>query len=337
MNEPFLEVVKPGVQTTVQDSGRPGHLGKGIPPAGAQDSYALRAANLLVGNPPGPPPLSLGAPGAAGLEMVMQGPRLIASEACTIAVTGAEMSVKVDGEPAERWTAIELRAGDRVDIGPARRGVRGYLAVSGGITTPPFLGSRATHLLGGVGGHEGRALRAGDRVPLGTPERDTAPVAPSGLERPLGEAPYVVRVVRGPQDELFEPESVDAFLTATWEVTPQTNRMGSRLLGPRLQFRPRPDYLSRDAGSNPSNIVDDITPLGGIQAPDGAALIVMGVDHPTAGGYAKLATVITPDLGIVGQARPGETVRFEAVDPDEALRLAAAVEAPFAPVAEGVR
>lgn len=324
-----VEVLKPGPQTTVQDSGRPGLLAKGISPGGAHDAFALRVANALVGNDPGPPPLSLGPPGAAGLELLMQGPSLRFEQETVIAVTGAEMAVKVDGEPVERWTAVRVPAGARVDVGAARRGMRGYLAIAGGIDVAPFLGSRSTHLLGAVGGLDGRPLAKGDALPLGEPSAPLDQLAGCAFDASLLEppaSPHTIRVTRGPQDELFEPASLAAFFAARWTLSPQSNRMGARLAGPRLEFRPRPAYLERDAGANPSNVVDDPIPLGGIQAPDGAALILMGVEHPTAGGYAKPATVITADIGRVGQVRPGEEIVFAEVGVEEALAAAEALE-----------
>lgn len=324
-----VEVLKPGPQTTVQDSGRPGLLSKGISPGGAHDAFALRVANALVGNDPGPPPLSLGAPGAAGLELLMQGPSLRFEQETVVAVTGAEMAVRVDGEPVGCWRAVRVPAGGRLDVGAARRGMRGYLAIAGGIDTPPFLGSRATHLLGGVGGLEGRALAKGDVLALGAPAvaldaLDGRAFDATALE-PIA-SPHTIRVTRGPQDELFQEASLEAFFAARWRLSPQSNRMGARLSGPRLEFKARPAYLERDAGANASNIVDDPIPLGGIQAPDGAALIVMGVEHPTAGGYAKPATVITADVGRIGQVRPGEEVVFAEVSVEQALAAAEELE-----------
>lgn len=318
----IAEILKPGPLTTVQDGGRPGLLSKGIPPAGAQDAYCLRAANALVGNRVGPPPLSLGDPGDAGLEFLLQGPRLRFDADAVIAVTGAEVTPKVDGEAVPTWEPVTVPAGVTLDAGMARQGARGYVAVRGGVDVAPFLGSRSTYLVGAVGGHEGRALAKGDRLPVGDagdrPPARTGQAFPPEL-RPRFESPQRIRVMHGPQADLFDDESVERFFAAEWTLSPVANRMGFRFTGPTLTFKERPDYLARDAGSNPSNIVDDVTPLGGIQAPDGAALILMGVEHPTAGGYAKIATVITADLGLAGQVRPGGTVVFEPVTAEEAL------------------
>lgn len=321
-----MEIVKPGPLTSVQDGGRPGLLSKGIPPAGAQDAYCLRVANALVGNKVGPPPLSLGDPGDAGLEFLLQGPRVRFDGDVVVAITGAEVTPKLDGEPIPTWQAVEVPAGATLDVGMAKQGARGYLAVRGGIDVPPFLGSRSTYLVGAVGGHQGRPLAKGDRLAIGA--ADGRPPARIGLsfpqeQRPSFESPQRIRVVHGPQAELFDDDSIELFFASEWTLSPVANRMGFRFTGPKLTFKERPDYLARDAGSNPSNIVDDVTPLGGIQAPDGAELILMGVEHPTAGGYAKIATVITADLGLAGQVRPGGTVVFEPVTVEEALEVEA--------------
>jgi biotin-dependent carboxylase-like uncharacterized protein len=216
-----------------------------------------------------------------------------------------------------------VRAGGVLRIGLARRGARGYLAIAGGIEVPPYLGSRATHVRGGQGGFDGRALRRGDRLPLGAPgarARERAGLrVREELVPPLG--PWTIRVVPGPQDELFTDEAVETFYATAWKLSPVADRMGFRFVGPLLTFRERPAYLVRDAGSGPSDIVDDIIPVGGIQVPGGVEPIVMGVENPTAGGYAKIATVVSADLGRVGQMRPGEEARFVRVGAEEAVRI----------------
>jgi biotin-dependent carboxylase-like uncharacterized protein len=281
-------------------------------------------ASRLVGSTPPPPPLSLGDPGEAGLEILFQGPKLAFSTDALIAVTGAELPVKIDGEPAPMWTAILVRAGSVVDIGTARRGLRGYLAIAGGIDVPKWLGSRATYIRGLQGGFEGRALRKGDRVRWKPMRPEAAEL--EGMRIPTSAIPDLgaarrLRVVLGPQDHLVTERSLEDFLTAEWELTPSSDRMGFRLNGPEIAFRERPEYLVRDAGSLPSNIVLDVSPLGGIQVTAGAEAIIVGVDLPSIGGFAKPATVISADMSRVGQVRPGETIRFEPVDVDEAVRI----------------
>lgn len=330
MTAGVLEVIRPGVLTTVQDLGRPGYLADGIPPSGAFDTAALKLANLLVGNAPGDYLLVGEDPGAAGLEMTVRGPTLRALRDTVIAFTGADMPLTVNGDLVPGWTAAPVRAGDEIAIGPARAGLRGYLAVAGGVDVPLVLGSRATNVRAGIGGVEGRPLKAGDRLragPVTTPPEtlagrrirpDRVPALTGGTE---------LRVVPGPQDHLFTLDSVRTFLTAGWKLSPVSDRMGCRCVGPALSFLPRPGYLTRQAGADPSNIVDDSICVGSIQVPSGLEPIVMGVDGPSLGGYAKIATVISPDLSRLAQARPGDLVRFRAVGADEAHDLHVAARA----------
>jgi allophanate hydrolase subunit 2 len=172
---------------------------------------------------------------------------------------------------------------------------------------------------------QGRPLRKDDLVPLGPPRQDLGSLmgrrVPPEL-RPALEPPWTLRVVPGPQDYLFTDEGLDLFFAAEWKLSPMSDRMGFRFVGPALPMKERPDYLIRDAGSGPADIVDDCTPVGGIQVPGGIEPIAMGVENPTAGGYAKIGTVITADYGRLGQIRPHEIVHFEAVTAEDGVRLA---------------
>jgi biotin-dependent carboxylase-like uncharacterized protein len=326
----MLEVLAGGPQTTVQDLGRPGYLHTGMPPSGAFDSFSLRVANLLVGNNPGGRYLVGRDPGDAGLEILLFGCRLRATADHVIAVTGGDLTPTLNGAPLPMWQAVVIRAGDEITFRASRAGVRAYLAIAGGIDVPTFLGSRATNVRAAVGGVEGRALQPGDRLQIGKPARDASELDgcswPEAARPALG-APWTVRVVLGPQDHLFQSESVEAFLAVDWKLSPISDRMGCRYIGPKLDFLPRPDYLIEQAGSDPSNIVDDGTPLGGIQVPSGLEPIVMGADVPSFGGYAKIATVISSDIGVVGQGKPGDIVGFRAVSVAEAEEIGLAREA----------
>jgi biotin-dependent carboxylase-like uncharacterized protein len=326
----MLEVLAGGPQTTVQDLGRPGYLHTGMPPSGAFDSFSLRVANLLVGNNPGGRYLVGRDPGDAGLEILLMGCRLRAVADYVIAVTGGDLGVTLNDEPLPMWRAVHVRAGDVIAFPRPRLGVRAYLAIAGGIDVPAFLGSRATNVRAGVGGVEGRGLQSGDMLRIGEPSRPRAALAGRSWPaeaRPAFAVPWTVRVVLGPQDELFTPESVETFLSVDWKLSPISDRMGCRYIGPKLDFLPRPDYLIEQAGSDPSNIVDDGTPLGGIQVPSGLEPIVMGADVPSFGGYAKIATVISSDIGIVGQGKPGDIVYFRAVAAEAAEEIGLAQEA----------
>lgn len=319
-----IDVIRPGLQTTIQDAGRPGYLSRGIPPAGPQDYRSFALASLLVGNPLPPPPLAPGDPGLAGLEILAIGPTLTFDAPVVVALTGGHVAATLDGQPVPSWTALAVPAGATLKVGKVGPGARAYLAVAGGIDVPLYLGSRATFVRGGQGGLEGRALRKGDLLSLG-PAADgdaSGRAVPEELRRRLDERPWPVRVVPGPQDHLFTEAGLELFFTAEWQLSPTSDRMGFRFIGPALEMRERPEYLVRDAGSGPADIVDDITPVGGIQVPGGIEPIAMGVENPTAGGYAKIGTVISTDLGVLGQIRPMEPVRFTAVGVDEAQQIA---------------
>jgi biotin-dependent carboxylase-like uncharacterized protein len=293
-----LHIQDPGPQTTVQDRGRIGYLRVGIPTSGPMDEDAFALGNRLVGN----------APGAAGLESTLMGPRVEFADDRLVAVTGAEVPVTLNGAEMDRWVAFRVRGGDVLKLGPARAGVRAYLLVEGGIATPPALGSRATYLRGHLGGHQGRALRRGDVLPLGPAarsrpwrlRRERLPAYPDAVD---------VSVVLGPQDDRFTAAGLAAFLAGPYELLPQADRMGARLRGPRIEHRRGHD------------IVSDGVPLGGIQVVGDGQPIVLLADRQSTGGYTKIATVCSFDLGRIGQLRPGQRVRFRAMSLAEAHAL----------------
>ncbi len=297
-----LEVLEGGLLTTLQDRGRYGWEQYGVPVAGAMDPFALQAANAIVGNDLG----------EAALEITIVGPRLYAHSGCLIAVAGADLDLRVDGAPAPTWQALWLPAGSVVEFGGRRSGCRAYLAVAGGFAVAPVLGSRSTYLRGGFGGLDGRALRAGDLLPLRAPAAGHAGLA--GRPLPAVEVPHyteepTVRVVLGPQADRFTPEGVAALLDGVYEVGPNSDRMGCRLRGPRIAQR---------AGAD---IVSDGIALGSVQVPGDGQPIVLMADRQTAGGYTKIATVIGADVPLLAQCVPGASrVRFAAVSLAEAVR-----------------
>jgi biotin-dependent carboxylase-like uncharacterized protein len=307
-----IRIVEPGPQTTVQDLGRPGQLRHGIPPSGPMDVRAFVIANRLAGNPDG----------AAGLECTLMGPRFTLETACAIAVTGAEAPVTVNGEAAPPWTTLPLRAGDSVRVGAARAGVRIYIAFSGGLDVPLALGSRATYLRGRLGGVEGRALRRDDTLRL-FPAPPPAVRRLAAAEVPAFEAEPEVRVVLGPQADRFTPEGIAALLAGAYEMLPQSDRMGARLSGPRI------------AHARGHDIISDGIALGAIQVPGDGQPIVLLVDRQSTGGYTKVATVGSFDIGRIGQVKPGQRVRFHAVDVAEAHRLRRSWQAALAGVLGG--
>jgi biotin-dependent carboxylase-like uncharacterized protein len=292
-----IRVIEPGALTTVQDLGRPGQLRYGIPPSGPVDRAAFLVANRLVGNPDG----------AAGLECTILGPRFEAEASCAIAVTGADMPLTVNGAEAPPWTTLPLHGGDVVKLGAVRAGVRAYVAFSGGLDVPPVLGSRSTYLRGRLGGLDGRALRKDDRLRL-----FSAPPPPRRRARPhviadLRGEPEI-RVVMGPQADRFTDEGIRAFLGGDYEMLPQSDRMGARLRGPRIGHVKGHDIIS------------DGIALGSIQVPGDGQPIALLVDRQSTGGYTKVATVCSFDIGRLGQVKPGHRLRFRAVELAEAHR-----------------
>ncbi len=296
----MLEVLEPGFLTTVQDAGRTGWARYGVPPSGPLDAAAFAAANVLVGN----------GRGAAVLEITLTGPTLRVQRECLIAVCGATFDLWVGTLPVPLWHAVYVRAGQIITFGARRGGARAYLAISGGIALPPFLGSQATYLPGGFGGMDGRALRAGDRLPLGVnaarnPAQRAGHVWPTDHRPPYTPQP-TLRTVLGPQDDYFTAEGVATFLNSAYQLTLDADRMGARLQGPPI------------AHGGPTGIVSDGLVNGSIQVPPDGQPIVMLADHQTTGGYPKIATVIRADLPLLAQLLPGDQVRFAAVTLEEA-------------------
>jgi antagonist of KipI len=306
----MIRVLDPGPLTTVQDAGRSGQMRYGIPPSGPVDRRSFVLANRLVGNPDG----------AAALEFTLMGPRLRAETPCTIAVTGADPPVTLNDAAAPAWTTLTLEAGDVLRIGAVRAGVRGYVAVAGGIDVPPVLGSRATYLRGRMGGMHGRALARDDQLPLGA-----APAAPRRRAVPLDARPEwggepMLRVVLGPQADRFTDDGIAAFLGGSYQLLPQSDRMGARLNGARITH------------ARGHDIISDGIALGAVQVPGDGQPIVMLVDRQSTGGYTKIATVCSFDIARVGQAKPGQRLRFTAVDVAAAHRLLEESDAALASV-----
>ena len=294
----MITILDAGPQTTVQDLGRTGQMRHGIPPSGPVDRFAFVVANRLVGNPDG----------AAALECTLIGPRFEVDAAGAIAVTGADMPVTVNGAEAPRWATIALNAGDVVKLGPARAGVRSYVAFSGGLDVPLVLGSRSTYVRGRMGGLEGRALRKGDALRT----LPSGPVRPRRVEPdavPDYRSAQPIRLVLGPQDDRFTDAGIRALLDSPYEVLPQSDRMGARLRGPRIEH------------ARGHDIISDGIALGSVQVPGDGQPIVLLVDRQSTGGYTKLATVFSCDIGRIGQARPGQSLRFQAVGVAAAHRL----------------
>lgn len=304
-DDPTLTVVKAGMLTTVQDLGWRGHRAQGLPVSGAADSFALHLANLLVGNPEN----------LAALEFTLIGPHLRFSHDTLVALCGAQFGDWPHDQP------VRVAAGTTLTLGAARRGCRGYLAVAGGIDVPPILGSRSTYLRAGFGGLEGRALREGDTLRITAVERRPAGrwhiderIAPAYSPEPT------LRVIRGAQSDEFS----ETFCSESYRVTPRSDRMGVRLAGPALARRTAVDLLSAPAVP------------GTVQVPPDGQPIILMADAQTIGGYPQIAHVISVDLPLVAQLRPGDSVRFREVKLGEAHECWMARERALATLREGL-
>lgn len=306
-----IEVRKPGLSTTIQDGGRCGYYHLGIPPSGALDQYSLAAANALVGN---------GAD-AAALEIVYMGPELRFTGPAVVAVTGAEIAPRVNGEARPQWESFDVAEGEVLDFDYLKGGARAYLAVSGGLDTRIDLGSRATYVIGSLGGVDGRPIAEGDVLPIGSGgSGHSGLVVPSEL-RPAMSKDVEVRVVMGLYDHRLTDKGRAAFLDTTWTLTTVADRMGFRYGGGELETVDREPPFG--AGQDPSNIVDAPYPIGSIQVPGGVQPIVLHRDAVSGGGYMMVATVLSGDLDVVAQSAPRTRTRFVEVDLETALGIRA--------------
>ncbi|MFG2003221.1 biotin-dependent carboxyltransferase family protein [Spirillospora sp. NPDC048911] len=282
----MIEVVRPGPLATVQDLGRPGHAHLGVPCSGAADARALRLANRLVGNPEG----------QAGIELTLGGAAFRFHRSAWIAVSGAPAPLRINGRAYGVNAPCPIPADGVVEVGLPARGLRTYLAVRGGLDVESVLGSRSTDLLSGLGP---APLSAGDRLPIGPSsglrdiEVDVAPVAqPPDVP--------VLRILPGPRDDWFVPEAISVLCGRPYEVTPDSNRVGVRLDGPKL-LRAR----SREGELGSEGMV-----TGALQVPPSGLPILFLADHPTTGGYPVVAVVRAADIPLAAQLRPGQRLRF---------------------------
>ena len=307
----WLDVLSPGMLTTVQDLGRRGCQHLGVPVSGAMDVFSHRLANALVGN----------ARDAATLEVTLTGPTLRVRDTRRIAVCGALFDLTIDDQPVPMATVLDLNAGSTLRFGTRRRGARAYVAVSGGFDVPQVLGSRATHLTTGMGGWHGRALVRGDRLPLGALPAGDVRARLRGVDanaRLLAEweesGVWHVRVLPGPHEALFLDSALESLTANPYHVSVNADRVGFRLEGARLAHR------------HGADIISDATPAGSLQVPASGLPVLLMADRQTTGGYAKLATVISADLGVAAQAAPGDRLQFHLVDGAGALRALMARE-----------
>jgi antagonist of KipI len=287
-----IQVQEPGLFTTVQDLGREGFGALGVSASGAADAISLRLGNRMVGNDEG----------AAGLEMTLLGGTFVFPERALLALTGSDFDAALDGKPVELWSSFEAKAGQTLRLGPTRTGARCYLCVRGGIRVELFLGSASTHILSGLGGHEGRALRKGDALKIGA---ESGSIHERRLTaRALKELQprKVLRVTEGPQSDWFPESARRLFYESRYRVAEESNRMGIRLEGAIVPVPSGGEMISEGVS------------LGAIQVPEGGKPIILSVEQQTTGGYPKIANVISADFHTLGQLRPRDEIRFERVD-----------------------
>jgi KipI family sensor histidine kinase inhibitor len=296
INTRTVTVLRPGLFTTIQDQGRWGHQGSGVPVAGALDLVSHRIANLLVGN----------TADAATLEITLAGPELRMEQPARLAITGADLRPSIDGVPTAIGVVKTCLAGSILRFGDRRSGARSYIAFDGGIDTPLVLGSRATHIGVVLGGLDGRMLAAGDKLPLGRPNADPPRLPGSGFAvESAGGAR--LRVLPGPQEDFFAEEAFTLLERTRFLITPQSNRMAYRLTGgslPRIRDR---------------EMISDAAFVGGVQVPASGEPILLMSDRQTTGGYPQIATVITADVPRAGQLAPGDWVEFARCTRAEAI------------------
>ncbi len=297
-----FEVLEPGILTTIQDVGRYGFSQSGVPPSGALDPFSFTVANLLVGN----------REGEACLEATIMGLKLKALREVVIAITGGDLSPTLNRESLEMWRTHLLVEGDVIHFKRVRTGCRAYLAISGGFLVPKIMGSQSTYLSGKFGGLEGRALKRGDTL-YSLPTQSS--LTKLGLRFPAEWIPQwekeaFLGVIPGPQDHHFTQQGFQTFCSSSYQVTPQCDRMGVRLDGPKIERRSEVE----------ESIISEGLISGAIQVPgDGKPIIIL--TELVTGGYTKIATVLSTDLTKVAQLKPGERVRFFSISIEEAHQL----------------
>jgi antagonist of KipI len=300
----MIEVIHSGFFTTVQDQGRAGYRKAGVPAGGAMDSLASRLANFLVGNDEN----------EAVLEMTMNGPTLRFETDAIIAICGGEFRCTLNERPVLMWKPLTVRRGDVLAIGTCQKGYRGYIAFAGGLDLPLVMNSRSTYVRAAIGGLHGRPLQKGDILSLRSPAM-AVPNIPIRWGIAFSARNYidgrkkVIRAAAGPEYSMFTAESRARFFSSAYEVTPQSDRMGYRLQGQALERMTNQEMVS------------EAVTFGTVQVPASGQPIVLMADCQTTGGYPRIAQVITADLPILAQARPGDVIQFQKVSWQEAQRL----------------
>jgi len=310
----MVQVIKKGLETSVQDyPGRIGALNLGFPPSGPMDSWSFRLANVLVENEPG----------AAALECQFMGPTLKFNSDRIIAITGANMSPKINGTPVPLWESLEVKKDQVLEMSFATVGARSYIAFSGGINTTPWLGSRSTFHKAGVGGVEGKAIQEGQIIPLNKSKsvagrkikKNSIPVMPTNKK-------WSVEVVKGPNDDWVDKKGHKMFLNSDWKLQSKSDRTGYRLDGPNWTFTEKATHKGLEHGTFPSNIIDQGYPVGAINLA-GQTPIILVNDGPSMGGFIVPYTVPSASFWKLGQAKPGDSFNFVEISVEKAQTLRA--------------
>ena len=310
----MVQVIKKGLETSVQDyPGRIGTLNLGFPPSGPMDSWSFRLANVLVENEPG----------AAALECQFLGPTLKFNSDRIIAITGANMSPKLDGTPVPLWESLEVKKDQVLEMSFATVGARSYIAFSGGINTTPWLGSRSTFHNAGVGGIEGKAIQEGQIIPLNKSKsvagrkikKNSIPVMSTNKK-------WSVEVVKGPNDDWVDEKGHKMFLNSDWKLQSKSDRTGYRLDGPKWSFTKKATHKGLEHGTFPSNIIDQGYPVGAINLA-GQTPIILVNDGPSMGGFIVPYTVPSASFWKLGQAKPGDRFNFVEISVEKAQALRA--------------
>ena len=308
----MVKVIKKGLETSVQDyPGRIGTLNLGFPPSGPMDSWSFRLANVLVENEPG----------AAALECQFMGPTLKFNSDRIIAITGADMSPKIDGSPVPLWESLEVKKDQTLEMTFATVGARSYIAFSGGINTTPWLGSRSTYHKAGVGGIEGKAIQDGQIIPLNKSKsvagrkvkKNSIPVMSTNKK-------WSVEVVKGPNDDWVDEKGHKMFLNSNWKLQSKSDRTGYRLEGPKWSFTEKATHKGLEHGTFPSNIIDQGYPVGAINLA-GQTPIILVNDGPSMGGFIVPYTVPSASFWKLGQAKPGDSFNFVEISVEKAQTL----------------
>ena len=310
----MAQVIKKGLETSIQDyPGRIGTLNQGFPASGPMDSWSFRLANILVGNEPG----------EAALECQFMGPTLKFKSDRVIAITGANMSPKIDGELIPMWESIEIKANQTLEMAFATVGARSYIAFSGGINSEPWLGSRSTFHKAGVGGIEGRAIQDNQIIPLGKNKKiQLRKIKKDSIPIISDDKNWSIEVVRGPNDDWVDEKGHEIFLNSIWKLQAKSDRTGYRLDGPKLTFSDKATNKSLEHGSEPSNIIDQGYPAGAINLA-GQTPIILVNDGPSMGGFINPYTVPSSAFWKLGQAKPGDTFKFVEISVEKAQLLRA--------------